>query len=423
MCTRTTWRLALAAAILPTLSYAAGFGDLLPGLTPEQQTACQDGKTAFVTVEDATAGLGPIFNENSCVACHVGPAGAAATGAVGGTTERLETRFGKSVYGAFDPLANKGGSLLQDHAIGAAAQYLVHPTPFCLTFVFTPEQVPADANVVARRRTTPLFGLGLVDAVPDDALVALAAFEGIFYPLTAGRPSHLVNADNGEPAIGRFGWKAQVPTLHVFSGDAYLNEMGVTNPSFMAESCPQGDCSTAVGHPLSCNPFPGLNDEGDDVDHFTDFMQLLAPPPRGPVGPTEIVGETVFNAIGCAQCHTKTLTTGSSPIAALDHVDFQPFSDFLLHDMGSLGDGITQNEATGRLMRTQPLWGLRAQTRVLHDGRALTISDAIEAHAGEGAFPGEAFEALDPISRAALLDFLKSLGGCGAGADFSYVGD
>jgi len=173
MCTRTTWRLALAAAILPTLSYAAGFGDPLPGLTPEQQTAFQDGKTAFVTVEDATAGLGPIFNENSCVACHVGPAGAAATGAVGGTTERLETRFGKSVYGAFDPLANKGGSLLQDHAIGAAAQYLVNPTPYCLTFVFTPESVPAEANVVARRRTTPLFGLGLVDAVPDSTLVAL----------------------------------------------------------------------------------------------------------------------------------------------------------------------------------------------------------------------------------------------------------
>ena len=313
------------------------------------------------------------------------------------------------MYGAFDPLANKGGSLLQAHAIGAAAQYLVNPTPFCLTFVFTPEQVPADANVVARRRTTPLFGLGLVDAVPDDALVALAAFEGIFYPATSGQPSHLINADDGEPAIGRFGWKAQVPTLHVFSGDAYLNEMGVTNPSFMAESCPQGDCSTADGHPLSCNPSQGLNDDGDDVDHFTNFMQLLAPPPRGPVGPNQIAGETVFEAIGCAQCHTKTLTTGASPIAALDHVDFHPFSDFLLHDMGSLGDGITQNEATGRLMRTQPLWGLRAQTRFLHDGRALTISDAITAHKGQGALAGETFEALDPVSRAFLLDFLNSL--------------
>src|SRR2546421_12695537 len=138
-------------------------------------------------------------------------------------------------------------------------------------------------------------------------------------------------------------------------------------------------------------------------------MQLLAPPPRGPVGPNQIAGETVFDAIGCAQCHTKTLTTGPSPIAALDHVDFHPFSDFLLHDMGSLGDGITQNEATGRLMRTQPLWGLRAQTRFLHDGRALTISDAITAHAGQGAMAGEAFEALAPISRAALLDFLNSL--------------
>ena len=392
------WRQQSSPPPFPT---RPGFGDPLPGLTPEQQTAFQDGKTAFVAVETAPEGLGPIFNENSCTACHVGPAGTAATGAVGGTTERLETRFGKSVYGAFDPLANKGGSLLQDHAIGAAAQYLVNPTPYCLTFVFTPESVPAEANVVARRRTTPLFGLGLVDAVPDSTLVALSAFEGIFYPATSGQPSHLINADDGEPAIGRFGWKAQVPTLHVFSGDAYLNEMGVTNPSFMAESCPQGDCSTADGHPLSCNPSQGLNDDGDDVDHFTNFMQLLAPPPRGPVGPNQIAGEAVFD--------TKTLTTGASPIAALDHVDFHPFSDFLLHDMGSLGDGITQNEATGRLMRTQPLWGLRAQTRFLHDGRALTISDAITAHKGQGALAGETFEALDPVSRAFLLDFLNSL--------------
>ena len=135
MCKRT-WRLVFAAAIFPTLSYAAGFGDPLPGLTPEQQTKFQDGKAAFVTAEAASAGLGPIFNENSCAVCHVGPAGTVATGAIGGTTERLETRFGKSVYGTFDPLTQKGGSLLQDHAIGAAAQFLVNPTPYCLTFVF-----------------------------------------------------------------------------------------------------------------------------------------------------------------------------------------------------------------------------------------------------------------------------------------------
>ena len=145
------------------------------------------------------------------------------------------------------------------------------------------------------------------------------------------------------------------------------------------------------------------------MDHFTDFMQLLAPPPRGAVGPQQIAGETIFDAIGCAQCHTKTMTTGPNQIAALDHVDFHPFSDFLLHDMGSLGDGIAQNEATGRMMRTQPLWGLRAQTRFLHDGRALTLSDAIQGHAGQGATAEAAFEALDPISRALLLEFLNSL--------------
>jgi CxxC motif-containing protein (DUF1111 family) len=409
MCRGTTWSFVLAASIFPTISYASDFGDPLPGLTAAQQAAFQSGKEAFVTVETADEGLGPIFNESSCAACHVGPAGTTAMGAIGGTTERVETRFGKSSGGVFNPLVNEGGSLLQDHAIGAAAPFLVNPTPYCMTFIFIPERVPADANVVALRRTTPLFGLGLVDAVPDSTLVALATLEAVLYPTAAGQSSHLVNADTGEPAIGRFGWKAQVPTLHVFSGDAYLNEMGVTSPSFMSESCPQGDCSTADGHPLSCNPVPGLNDEGDDVDAFTDFMQLLAPPPRGPVGLTETAGEKIFDTIGCAQCHTNKLTTGSSPIAALNHVDFHPFSDFLLHDMGSLGDGITQNEATGRLMRTQPLWGLRTQTRLLHDGRALTVTDAIKAHAGQGAVAEVAFEALDPVSRTLLLAFLNSL--------------
>jgi CxxC motif-containing protein (DUF1111 family) len=402
-----------AAAMVATGSSATGFGDPLPGLTPAQQTAFQNGKAAFVKVETPADGLGPIFNENSCLACHLGPAGRAANGAVGGTTERLETRFGRTTNGVFNPLVNEGGSLRQDHAIGAAAPYLIAagivPTPYCRNLVFVPEVVPADANVVAGRRTIPLFGLGLVDAVPDSTLVALSQLENIFFPATAGVPSHLVNVDTGQPAIGRFGWKAQVPTLHVFGGDAYLNEMGVTNPSFPSESCPQGDCSTADGHPLSCNPAPALNDDGSDVQNFANFMQLLAPPPRGPVGLNEVVGEIIFEAIGCAQCHTPTLPTGASAVAALDHVYFHPFSDFLLHDMGTLGDGITQNQATGRLMRTQPLWGLRAQTRFLHDERALTISDAIEAHAGQGAAAEAAFDALDATSRALLLDFLNSL--------------
>jgi len=108
---------------------------------------------------------------------------------------------------------------------------------------------------------------------------------------------------------------------------------------------------------LEFAPAEGLNDNGEGVQEFADFMTLLAPPPRGPITVAAILGEHQFSKIGCASCHTPTLITGPSPVAALHYVAFHPYSDFLLHDMGSLGDGITQNRATGRLMRTAPLWG------------------------------------------------------------------
>ncbi|MGZ3442222.1 MAG: di-heme oxidoredictase family protein, partial [Polyangia bacterium] len=204
--------------------------------------------------------------------------------------------------------------------------------------------------------------------------------------------------------VGRFGWKAQNATLHVFAGDAYLNEMGITNPSFPKESCPNGDCAQ-----LSCNPVPALNDDGGDVDAFANFMRLLAPPPRGPLAPNDKEGENVFARIGCANCHTPTLTTGANGSAALNHKDYHPYSDFLLHDMGALGDGITQNGATGQLMRTAPLWGLRTQVKLLHDARTTSVIDAIHAHDGQGAASRAAFDALNAEQRRKLLAFLASL--------------
>ncbi len=141
-----------------------------------------------------------------------------------------------------------------------------------------------------------------------------------------------------------------------------------------AENCPQGDCDA-----FSCNPLPGLNDAGDGVEAFADFMTFLAPPPRGPVGVTAALGELQFVGIGCASCHVPTLVTGANAVGALNKVTFHPYSDFLLHDMGTLGDGITQNKATGRLMRTAPLWGVRYQTTLLHAGRATSLEQAITA--------------------------------------------
>jgi CxxC motif-containing protein (DUF1111 family) len=214
----------------------------------------------------------------------------------------------------------------------------------------------------------------------------------------------VTNVNTGLRDVGKFGWKAQVPSLLIFSGDAYLNEMGITNPIFPDENCPQGNCDE-----LQYNPMPGLNDDGSGVRAFRDFMRLLAPPPRGPITFEALIGQVIFSAIGCDACHTPTLTTGSNAIAALDHQTYHPYSDFLLHNMGSLGDGIKQGDATRREMRTAPLWGLRMITTFLHDGRATTLHDAIVAHDGQGKAARDRFIALSAIEKSYLRAFLKSL--------------
>jgi len=296
-------------------------------------------------------------------------------------------------------MGNVGGSLVQDHGIGEVVG------TDGTTHDFAPEVVPSEATVTAMRRTTALFGLGLVDAVPDSTFSQIETFQARFLSSTAGRVSIVTDPTTGMQAVGKFGWKAQVPTLLVFSGDAYLNEMGITNPIFPNENCPQGDCAV-----LYYNPVPGMNDDGTATQAFANFMKFLAPPPRaGTTGNDIVNGGKVFLGIGCANCHLPTLVTGRNEVKSLDRVAFHPFSDFLLHDMGSLGDGITQNLATGRLMRTQPLWGLSAAGLLLHDGRAGTIEQAIQAHDGQGAASRDAFGALSSTGRTQLLRFLGSL--------------
>ncbi|MGZ6123973.1 MAG: di-heme oxidoredictase family protein [Myxococcales bacterium] len=371
----------LLSAVRPVL------GDPLPGLGAGELALFAAGKESFQEEETIEEGVGPVFNEASCVACHTGPAG--------GTNGRLETRFGRrNADGSFDPLAGKGGSLLQDHGIGDVPGH--H---------FAAEAVPPEANVVARRRTTPLFGLGLVDATPDSAIRALAVWQARFTPDVAGKGAMVDDLLAGRKAVGKFGWKNVNPTLLQFSGDAYLNEMGITSPMFPQENCPQGDCGT-----LAFNPHPGINDaDGADVQAFADFMTFLAPPARGPVTLRALAGEAVFASIGCAVCHVPTLVTGANAVKALDRVPYHPFSDFLLHDMGSLGDGIVQGAANGRQMRTAPLWGLRHQTTLLHDGRAATPLQAILAHDGQGRKARDRFTALGPRAKEALLAFLGTL--------------
>ncbi len=368
------------------------FGDPLTDLTSEQKVLFDLGKTEFEAPETVAEGLGPVFNDTACANCHKVPK-------IGGGSTFTETRFGRiGPDGKFDPMTQFGGSLIQSQGIGTQG-----------SCTYGGETVPAVATIIAKRRSTPLFGLGLVDAVPDATFRQMAegsqGAENSQRDDVGGIVNIVTNLSTGRPAVGKFGWKAQVPTLFQFAGDAYLNEMGITNPQFPNENCPQGDCALLQ----ACNPVPGLNDDGQGVKKFTDFMTFLAPPPRGPITPDVRAGEQLFQNIGCASCHRPTLRTDPHPVAALDRVTFHPYSDFLLHDMGSLGDGITQDRATGRLMRTAPLWGVREIGSLLHDGRASSLEQAIQMHDGQAKPARDRFMGLSSSDKRQLLAFLKSL--------------
>lgn len=372
----------------PAPAPAAGPGGPLAGLDASTLARFNVGRGAFLEPFTPPQGLGPVFTEAACAKCHNTPA-------PGGSGQRLVTHFGRMVGGQFDPMVAFGGPQLQDRGIG----------PFG-GVNFVGERVPPQATVVAERRTIPMFGLGLVDAVPDAEFAAVVHQEQLHNPLTAGRQNFVVDPATGQSRMGKFGWKAQEPTLLAFTADANVNEMGITSPLFPQENCPQGNCALLAANPARTNP----NDLNLVViQQQTDFTTLLAPPPRGPVGPAEQVGAALFAAIGCTDCHRPSLATGFSPIPALSGVTFSPYSDFLLHDMGTLGDGIAQNNAGIREMRTAPLWGLRFQHSYLHDGRAHTPEQAILDHDGQAATARNHFNALNATQKAQLLAFLNSL--------------
>lgn len=358
------------------------FGEPLPLLSDEHLTDFYSGLEEFEKVFTPEAGLGPIFNGDSCAACH-------SEGAIGGGSAVTVTRFGRMINGQFDPLTELGGSLLQRNAIDPALQ----------------EVVPAEANVVAHRRSQALFGLGLIEAIPDATIVSNSLVRKAMG--VKGRLSIVVDAATGESRIGRFGWKAQHATLLAFAGDASVNELGISNRVFAHENVPNGKTLAADS---------AIEDVADEttgkagVDRLTDFMRFLAQPPTLPVTVTVDNGERWFNQVGCHQCHTKVMFTGPSSIPALDRKPVLLWSDLLLHDMGSLGDGIAQGSAGPRELRTSPLWGLRMQSTFLHDGRASSVEAAILMHDGEAAPSREFYiRSLPRDQQLELLEFLLAI--------------
>jgi CxxC motif-containing protein (DUF1111 family) len=393
-----TWFAVLASAIVqPSLSSAQSkFGDPLPGLTADELSRFQAGKAAFEEVEGVADGVGPVFNRDSCVACHDGQA-------TGGGSAILSIRIGSMTNGLFDSLIDKGGPVIQTQGIVGLENYQ-----------YRGEAIPSEATIVSQRRAPQTFGLGLVDAVPDWYFWCLSLKQKILTPKTAGRPNLVTDLRTGEMRVGRLGWKSGIANLTNFSGDAYKEEMGITTPGWLfdsdgrridEENPPQG-----LVELLEYNPVIDPNETDiDDVMLFTNFMTFLSPPPRGTMTAPVREGDKIFSQIGCADCHVPSLRTGLHQTAALQFRTFSPYSDFLLHDMGALGDGIEQGQATGSEMRTAPLWGLRTQPSFLHDGRAATIEDAVLQHDGQGRQARNRFQKLMSAERKLLMAFLKSL--------------
>jgi CxxC motif-containing protein (DUF1111 family) len=270
--------------------------------------------------------------------------------------------------------------------------------------------VPAEANIFARRVPIPTFGAGLIEAIPDETLLALEDPDDRNGDGISGRAAIVIDRATGDRRVGRFGWKAQHATLRTFSGDAYRNEMGITNELFPDELVPGI-------HPDKlrlCDPMPDPEDRPDPrtnlsaLDRFEAFLRFLGPPPRGTIDANVRAGEDVFAAIGCALCHVPALQTGSSRNPLFDRRVVPAFSDLLLHDVGT-GDGIPQASALPEEIRTPSLWGLRVRRPLLHDGSANTPDEAVRRHAGEAVTVRGRYEQLSPGDRTRLLAFLDSL--------------
>jgi CxxC motif-containing protein (DUF1111 family) len=388
----TTRFVVVFAVLLPWLIGAQAPtrpGHPLPGLTEAEFSEFRLGLDDFTEVESAEEGLGPAFNGASCAVCHSVPA-------IGGTGLVLETRAGyREADGAFRALNADGDTLVHLFSV---------PTHGCQP------TVPEGVNVIARRAPIPLFGAGLVEAIPDEALVAIADPFDADGDGVSGRAAIVTDLATGQPRVGRFGWKAQHATLLAFGADAYRNEMGITNDLFQAES------ALGIGEDAMrrCDPFPEPEDIPDPatrrrgIDNFEAFMRFLAPVARGPVDGEVRAGERVFSAIGCATCHVPGLTTGPSLNPLFDRRTVPLFSDLLLHDVGT-GDGIAQASARPEEIRTPALWGLRLRRPFLHDGSAATVADAIARHRNEAALARRGYEALGAVDRRRLFAFLSSL--------------
>jgi CxxC motif-containing protein (DUF1111 family) len=430
-----------------------GAGGPLQGLTADETAFFQDGLTRFVAIESVSGGpnngLGPRFNSHSCLSCHTQPT-------VGGTSPASNPLIAIATFqGArnvvpwfiapqgpirearfkHNPDGSDDGSVHDLFVItgrsDAAGCNIAQPN--FLPAGNAPTGQGGNPNIIFRI-PTPMFGGGLVEAIPDSAILANMAADakrkkplGIF-----GHPNaHLggnVNRSANDGTITRFGWKAQNKSLLMFAGEAYNVEMGVSNQLFPQERDETPGC-VLNATPEDTSTFTtaaGVNPTQNsatlsDIEAFADFMRMLAPPTPAPDTPSTKRGRDMFIKVGCSFCHTPSFTTGKAiasgsstrPSAALSNQPVHLWSDLLVHHMGrDLADGITQGGAGPDEFRTAPLWGVGQRLFFLHDGRTTDLIKAIEAH---GSRDSEANRVIDQFDRLSgdqqqdIINFLRAL--------------
>jgi len=357
----------------------------------------------FERREDASLGLGPVFNATSCSECHQNPVS-------GGASQITEIRAGhRDDNGTFaNPAVSVNGgtisgrSLINDRAVCPDAQ----------------EHVPESENIRALRAVLNTLGDGFVEAIDDGTLIDIANGQpGLSDGRIAGQAIQVpILEAPGQTRVGRFGWKDQHGSLLSFTADAYLNEMGVTSRLKPADN-------TSV-----CKANTDPEDTPDElgmanIDHVAQFMRGTKVPPRDTTlaaTPDAQAGQKLFEAIGCNICHVESMTTAPAGTVlnggtytvpdALGNRTIHPFGDFLLHDVGT-GDGIVQAgpQDTAAKLRTAPLWGLRMKARFLHDLASMTLEDAIRRHGGEAMRVERRFQNLTSSEQEQLIAFLRSL--------------
>lgn len=412
-------------------SYA--FGTPSPNLTAEEIKRHMDGDLAFdrefVTAPaDLNSGLGPVYNEFSCVNCHIRDGRGApltATGELKSMLIRLSIPE-KDAEGNELPIPGFGYQLQTKSVYGktAEAKVKVQYLPRFITYSdgksieiqqpvyqITDSYIPLpNGYLYSPRMPRPVFGLGLLEAVDDQQLLALADEGDLDGDGISGRPNYVWDETSKSIKLGRFGWKAGQPSVRQQSAKAYQEDMGITSPLFPSEA------SHGQLNGDSQEDDPEIDKKALDDTEF--YVQTLGVPKRRNYNNESVKrGAEIFVAAKCDKCHTPKLTTGNShSVKGLNSQTIYPYTDLLLHDMGDeLADNRSEGKANGREWRTPPLWGIglteivNRHTSLLHDGRARSLEEAILWHGGESEKSRDYFKSLGESDRKALIAFLKSL--------------